>query len=68
MSRFANPAGVLGAHEAQLADTVALTPRGQVGLGAFALENGAATDLAGHVIVERAKLFLHRDAGYSGVG
>ena len=49
-----------GAHEAQLAHAVALASGREVGLGSLALQDGAAADVAGDVLVHRAKLLPHR--------
>ena len=56
---LAQPARLLGAGEAQLADAVALATLVDVGLRPFALEDGPPADVARLEVVDRPKLLLH---------
>jgi hypothetical protein len=57
--RLADPAVVLGAVEAEVADLMPMAARREVRLGPLPFENCAAADVAGHDVVNRPKLLLH---------
>jgi hypothetical protein len=50
---------MLGTPVTQVAHLLALPARRQIGLGALALEDGAAAHIAGNDVVDRPQLLLH---------
>src|SRR5262249_10184745 len=57
---FADPALVLRTQRTEVADLMAMAPGSEIGLRALALQDRAAADVAGHDVVYRPELLLHR--------